>query len=197
MPRNKAARAKSEEGAHDLNDYEKAIKRVASFGTVEEFWQVYGHMARPGEPSIDYHLFRTGVKPVWEDPQNRRGGKLVIKCRKGLGPRYFEAAILAFIGEQFGDLSHDVMGIVLSVRNGEDALAVWTRHADNQEATERIREVLKKSTRVPAFVPIEFKRHEINTGPSGNQGSAPPVWRQHRNDRPQQPSSQAAEGSWR
>ena len=124
---------------------------------------------------------------------------MVIKCRKGLGARYFEAAMLAFIGEQFGDLSSEVMGVVLSVRNGEDALAVWTRNADNTEATERIRDVLKKTTRVPAFVPIEFKRHEINDR-GGNLASAPPVWRQHRDKPPtvtSQLASAPAEGSWR
>jgi translation initiation factor 4E len=196
--RKKEDEAASEPPALDpVVDYEKAIKKVASFSTAEEFWQVYGHMTHPTESAIDYHLFRAGVKPVWEDPANRRGGKLVIKCRKGLGARYFEAAMLAMIGEQFGELGDDVMGIVLSVRNQEDALAVWTRNADDHDATEKIRDVLKKTTRVPAFVPIDFKRHEINDRTSG--AAQPPVWRQRRPHESDRPAGNPAEGggSWR
>ena len=35
---------------------------------VEEFWQYYSYMVRPNDLPItsDYHLFRAGIKPIWE-----------------------------------------------------------------------------------------------------------------------------------
>ena len=35
---------------------------------VEQFWALYGHLARPCEltSSSDYHLFKQGIKPMWE-----------------------------------------------------------------------------------------------------------------------------------
>ena len=30
-------------------------------------------------PSTDLHIFRSGVKPMWEDPGNRLGGKFVVR----------------------------------------------------------------------------------------------------------------------
>lgn len=35
---------------------------------MEEFWQQYSHLTRPNDlpSSINYHLFRDGIAPVWE-----------------------------------------------------------------------------------------------------------------------------------
>lgn len=51
-----------------VEDWAKSLKRVATFHTVEDFWRVYGHMTRPSEmtASTDLHMFREGIKPVWE-----------------------------------------------------------------------------------------------------------------------------------
>ena len=40
---------------------------------IEEFWQHYSHIAKPYElpQSSDYHLFRKGVKPMWEVSRRR------------------------------------------------------------------------------------------------------------------------------
>ncbi len=44
----------------------------------------------------DYHLFRAGVEPMWEDPANKFGGKLVIRLRKGIASRFWENAVSFF-----------------------------------------------------------------------------------------------------
>lgn len=71
-----------------ITNYEAAMKKIATFKTVrgglqklffdsfisfafiqvEEFWAVYSHLRRPSDlPNIsDYHLFKQGVRPVWE-----------------------------------------------------------------------------------------------------------------------------------
>ena len=145
-----------------VEDYEKAIKKIASFSTVEGFWRVYGHVCRPNEVahSTDFHMFREGIKPVWEDPANKRGGKLVVKVKKGLGARYWESLLLAVIGEQFGDFASEVCGVVISIRHNEDVLSLWTRNSDNNDALAKMREILKKSLKLPGFVPIDYKRHD-------------------------------------
>jgi len=57
---------------------------------VEEFWSIYSHLHRPASlPNIcDYHLFKEGVRPVWEDTPN--GGKWIVRLKKGLASRYWE-----------------------------------------------------------------------------------------------------------
>lgn len=111
------------------SDYEKSTVPLASISTVENFWSVYSHLKRPSLlPTVsDYHIFRKGVRPVWEDEANKRGGKWVVRLKKGVADRYWEDLLLAIVGDQFAEASEEVCGAVLSVRSGEDVLNVWTR----------------------------------------------------------------------
>jgi len=84
------------QGASRSKDsYERNIKRVAAFDTVTRFWQVYNHMIRPNDlpNSSDYHLFRQGIRPLWEDEQNKRGGKWIVRLKKGLASRCWEELV--------------------------------------------------------------------------------------------------------
>ena len=48
--------------AHGQAEYEKSIKKIGGFTTVEGFWQMYNHLVRPNDVphTTDYHLFREG-----------------------------------------------------------------------------------------------------------------------------------------
>ena len=111
------------------SDYEKSTIPLVSFSTVEAFWSVYTHLKRPSTlPSVsDYHIFRKGIRPVWEDEENKRGGKWIIRLKKGVADRYWEDLLLIIVGDQFAEAGEEVCGAVLSVRSGEDVLSVWTR----------------------------------------------------------------------
>eukprot|EP01047_Picozoa_sp_COSAG01_P134680 COSAG01_NODE_64843_length_275_cov_0.590909_1_plen_84_part_10 len=80
--------------------------------------------------STDLHLFRSGIKPMWEDEGNRYGGKVVVRVRKGLAARYWEDVCCAVVGEQFG-VGDEICGAVLSLRFQEDILSIWSRSASN------------------------------------------------------------------
>ncbi|KAL8870399.1 MAG: hypothetical protein Q9174_003552, partial [Haloplaca sp. 1 TL-2023] len=115
--------------AAKFQDYEKSTVPLAQFSSVESFWTVYSYLKRPSTlPSVsDYHLFKKGIRPVWEDEENRRGGKWIVRLKKGVSDRYWEDLLLAIIGDQFAEAGEEVCGAVLSVRSGEDVLSVWTR----------------------------------------------------------------------
>ena len=59
---------------------------------VEQFWAYYCHLARPCElPShCDIHLFKLGIKPMWEDDANKNGGKWMVRLKKGIASRCWE-----------------------------------------------------------------------------------------------------------
>lgn len=112
-----------------FSDYEKSTIRLASISTVESFWTIYTHLKRPSSlPTVsDYHIFKDGIRPVWEDEANKRGGKWIIRLKKGVADRYWEDLLLAIVGDQFLEAGEEVCGAVLSVRSGEDVLSVWTK----------------------------------------------------------------------
>ena len=43
-------------------------KKLATFRTVEGFWEYYSHLVRPNElpVAVDYQCFREGIVPLWE-----------------------------------------------------------------------------------------------------------------------------------
>lgn len=108
--------------------YEDTVHGLAEVATAEQFWSVYGHLNRPStlSPVSDYHLFKKGVRPIWEDDENRKGGKWIVRLKKGVADRYWESLMLALVGDQFGEAGEEICGVVVSVRNGEDIISIWT-----------------------------------------------------------------------
>lgn len=51
-----------------IQSYDQNLKLVGRFASVEQFWSLYSHLVRPSEltTSTDFHLFKVGIKPMWE-----------------------------------------------------------------------------------------------------------------------------------
>ena len=115
--------------AHGYIEYENTLHAISTVQTAEDFWEIYSHLKRPSSLPVvsDYHLFKKDIRPIWEDEVNRKGGKWVVRMKKGVADRYWEDLLLSLVGDQFGDATDEVCGAVLSMRNGEDILSIWTR----------------------------------------------------------------------
>lgn len=112
------------------SDYEKSTKPLCRMSTAQEFWRVFRHLNRPSDlPTVsDYHFFKEGIRPVWEDDENKRGGKWIMRLKKGVADRYWEELLMALVGDQFFEAADEVCGFVLSVRSGEDVFSIWTKN---------------------------------------------------------------------
>ncbi|KFV03310.1 Eukaryotic translation initiation factor 4E, partial [Pterocles gutturalis] len=60
------------------------LRLVTKFSTVEDFWALYSHiqLASKLTSGCDYSLFKDGIEPMWEDSQNKRGGRWLITLAK-------------------------------------------------------------------------------------------------------------------
>lgn len=104
-----------------------------------------------------------------------------MRLKKGVADRYWEALMLALIGDQFHDAGVEICGAVVSVRNGEDIISIWT--ASKEGKMIRIRQVstqfhdlsslqkflankssyrdtFRKILQLPANTKIDWKVHE-------------------------------------
>ncbi|RAL09185.1 eukaryotic translation initiation factor 4E [Aspergillus homomorphus CBS 101889] len=142
------------------SDYEKSTVPLAAISSVESFWSIYSHLKRPSLlPTVsDYHIFKKGIRPVWEDDANKSGGKWVVRLKKGVADRYWEDLLLAMIGDQFAEAGDEVCGAVLSVRSGEDVLNVWTRIDGGRNI--KIRETIKRLLNFPSDTNLVWKSHD-------------------------------------
>lgn len=160
-----AAAAAEEQKQETVHPYENSIKPINTVHTVEEFWATYNYLRRPNDLSstTDYHCFREGVKPTWEDPANAKGGKWIVRLPKGLASRYWEEVVLALIGGQFpGVPEGEITGLVISIRYSEDILGIWNGNAADRDMVERLRDAIKKVLQLPAhaYASMEYKPHQ-------------------------------------
>ncbi|KAK0615905.1 translation initiation factor eIF 4e-like domain-containing protein [Bombardia bombarda] len=146
--------------ANGFIEYEKTLHPIATCDTVEEFFAVYERLRRSSALPLvsDYHLFKKGIRPIWEDDENKHGGKWIVRLRKGVADRYWEDLLFAIIGDQFYEAGDEICGAVLSVRNGEDILSIWAR-ADGQRVL-KIRETMRRTLAFPPDTKLEWKSHD-------------------------------------
>ncbi|XP_066252529.1 androgen-dependent TFPI-regulating protein-like isoform X2 [Euwallacea similis] len=66
----------------DSQNYSQALRLIGQVGTVEQWWALYSHIIRLSDIPAhrDLQLFKKGIKPMWEDPSNKKGGKWVLQC---------------------------------------------------------------------------------------------------------------------
>ena len=140
--------------------YDQNLKQIGSFASVESFWALYSHVVRANELGSysDFHLFKEGIKPMWEDDANKEGGKWIVRLKKGLAARCWENLILAILGEQFM-VGEEICGAVISIRLHEDIISVWNRSAQDQATTVRIRDTLRRVLNLPLNTIMEYKTH--------------------------------------
>uniref|UniRef100_A0A0C9S883 eIF-4F 25 kDa subunit n=1 Tax=Wollemia nobilis TaxID=56998 RepID=A0A0C9S883_9CONI len=114
-----------------------SLRPVYTFGTVEDFWCLYNNILQPSRlvPGSDFHCFKDGIEPKWEDPKCANGGKWTVSNTRGkpIIDTLWLHTVLAMIGEQF-DEGDDICGAVVSVRARQEKLALWTKNAADEDA---------------------------------------------------------------
>ncbi|ODV93136.1 hypothetical protein PACTADRAFT_51766 [Pachysolen tannophilus NRRL Y-2460] len=148
------------------------LRPVITFDTVEEFWAIYNSIPKASELPVksDYHLFKEGIKPEWEDELNSKGGKWSFQFKKPDDINdLWTRSLLSVIGETIEeDDSDEVNGIVLNIRKGFIRIGLWTRTCDENTLLP-IGEKLKKVLKLTDDMKLEFASHQA----SNIRGSKP------------------------
>lgn len=130
--------------------------------SVKEFYQHWNNIPVADLKLRDsIHLFHLGVKPLWEDPRNARGGAYYFRISKELAPDFWHEICLLAVGDVLQGavetkrecklISHsrhvslismlirvlaafndDICGISYSVRWNAVQIAIWNRDAENE-----------------------------------------------------------------
>ncbi len=69
--------------------WEENLRVVSEFWTVEDFWSIFNHIKSASElrTGCSYFVFKDGIKPMWEDPINRPGGRWLVSFDKRYRPQ--------------------------------------------------------------------------------------------------------------
>nr|KAG5710176.1 hypothetical protein BaRGS_006695 [Batillaria attramentaria] len=116
------------------------LRLVTTFDTVEDFWALYNHIQKASKipTGCDYSVFKDGIQPMWEDEQNKRGGRWLVNLNKQQRhsdlDNFWLETLLCLIGEAFDDQSDQICGAVVNIRNKGDKLGLWTRDSNRSDA---------------------------------------------------------------
>ncbi|KAI8091421.1 translation initiation factor eIF 4e-like domain-containing protein [Gilbertella persicaria] len=139
------------------------LKEIINIDTVEDFWSAFNNIAKVNHlaPNSNYHLFKQGVRPEWEDEANAEGGKFGIQFPKNKAGEaineYWMYLLLAVIGEQFP--SDEVCGAVISVRKSFYRIALWVKSSDDEEKVNKISQQIRDLLSLSDEIPVEFTPH--------------------------------------
>jgi len=158
----------------DKKEYENQVKKIAEFDTIEDFWAIFQHLRKPDscKPGIEFQLFKEPVKPLWEDENNKNGGRMSLKLRKGYTTIIWEEMIFAMIGDVLPDNVKDAInGIIVTSRKEYNTLQIWINHFD-VKIRGQIESCLRDLLQMPTEIGFEYKqffRNKNNWNEKKNQ----------------------------
>jgi hypothetical protein len=93
---------KSAHGKMTEEEYNKMLQPLGTFSTIKTFWEYWSNiMETKNFPDAStLYLFKEGIRPMWEDPQNIHGGKLQAMLPKTVSHQVWSDLVLSAIGEQ-------------------------------------------------------------------------------------------------
>ncbi|KAI0360378.1 translation initiation factor eIF4e [Trametes cingulata] len=134
--------------APDTDEYEAGLTVIGEFDTVESFCRYFNWLKPPSklERNSNYHLFKSGIKPMWEDEANANGGKWVLTMKNNpqLLDRCWSWLAMALVGEDL-DEGDEICGAVVSLRSKVDRIQLWTR---SKEDVEKINGIARKMVKL-------------------------------------------------
>ena len=143
--------------------WEENLKQIHTFGTVEDFWCLFNNVVAPTKLTMNsnFHIFKKGVLPMWEDETNKKGGKWVLsipKQRRKSVDLWWMYIVLIMIGENFDDAG-DVCGAVVSLRKSQDRIALWTKTAVNEPLQMSIGAKIRAGLELPRALQLKYQSH--------------------------------------
>eukprot|EP01065_Artemidia_motanka_P046762 TRINITY_DN7167_c0_g1_i1.p1 TRINITY_DN7167_c0_g1~~TRINITY_DN7167_c0_g1_i1.p1 ORF type:complete len:933 (+),score=117.30 TRINITY_DN7167_c0_g1_i1:94-2892(+) len=110
---------------------EQRLEEMGQCCTTKEFWALFDSLPLSAVPAQSaLHLFRTGIRPTWEDEHNANGGHFRFVVKDDAHPsRLWLKLALAVVGRQLGAAEH-VCGIAVTNRDFGTMLSLWIDSTD-------------------------------------------------------------------
>eukprot|EP00127_Corallochytrium_limacisporum_P003071 Clim_evm27s145 gene=Clim_evmTU27s145 len=162
------------------DDQADALDPMGHFGTLQEFRQVLNANAEElvafddMQDRRNIRMFRKGVAPLKEDPQNLLGGEWLVMIRRSTREQFkplYLRMLITILSEEF-NFAHIINGVVINLRPTYDSISIWTRKRFDMKhlnvTKQHIRDVLghdEDSLYVKWFTHIQSPRATPTSSP--------------------------------
>jgi len=160
------------DAAHPSTTYENRLTLMyEEIHDIKEFYQIYNHTPCENLRQRDsFHLFKRGVKPVWEDARNVRGGSWTFRVPKEKSTEFWMLVQVIAVGEGFDDVvgkGDDICGLSLTTRFTSNLISIWNRDGENQKSIQGILDVVLEELPEhlkPKQSSYYYKKHSEHAG---------------------------------
>lgn len=144
------------------NNWIENIKEIGTLSSLEDFWGIYNNIIKTSSLSYgsNYYLFKDGIKPMWEDPSNKNGGKWSIQFKKNINidlDNIWLIIMLHSLGNIFCDDTNnyntEITGLIINIRKYQDKINIWLQNKNNTITINYIGNIIKNI--IKEYCPIQ------------------------------------------
>ena len=138
------------------SEYNKNIIMIGETSSIENFWTIFQHLKSPKYliPNISYHIFKKGIKPLWEDKNNKNGGKFSIEYKKEYSWLPFEEILFGLLTKKI-PFYDEINGFILVSKKLKHSIQIWVKFMKEEKRNlfeAQIREYLQ----IPSKIFIDY-----------------------------------------
>jgi translation initiation factor 4E len=114
---------------------------IFSFSTPEEFWTVNEVILSKSKMLLNgmFFIMKQGIKPMWEDSKNSKGGCVSWKLEKPDVPSAWENMAALFVTKDLGDFNKFIpTGISISPKKNNNIIKLWVANEISQYELEHL-----------------------------------------------------------
>lgn len=147
----------------DTEEFKKNLQQLTTYNSLQDFyvsWERTETRVAPDDQAT-YFVFKEGIEPLWEDPNNIEGGQWVILVQAKPANLqktmiWWNALVAGMILGNFG-CEDDICGASLSLRGWGHMITLWNRNSEDKKAIESVASHLKALFLLPK---VPYQKHQ-------------------------------------
>ncbi|KAF9764178.1 Eukaryotic translation initiation factor 4E type 2 [Nosema granulosis] len=139
--------------------YEQDFKRICTIDSTGNVLYLLKHLKDFNSMNHNFYInvFREGISPVWEDPNNRNGCNWSLVLRKEVSQRYFEKLLVCLCTGYFK--TFEPTGIVGTNKDNRFKLSIWSKNVPLQTEYATVIAEIKAALDIQYNISFQFKSH--------------------------------------
>jgi len=132
---------------HDKDNWKiDGFKNIYDIKNIGDFWQLFNNWDKMGGINQKhYFLMEKNTTPIWEDPENKKGGCWSYKVHENQSQELWEDLSLYLVSEKLSKNPNDITGISICLKkNNYSVIKIWNRNSKENSLVLLNETILKK-----------------------------------------------------
>jgi len=132
---------------HDKDNWKvTGFKKFYDIASVEDFWQLYNNWDKIGNVNQKhYFLMQKNISPIWEDPENKKGGCWSFKVHENQSQELWDDLSTYLVTENLTAKKNSITGLSICLKkNNYSVVKIWNKNSKENSLSLLNENILKK-----------------------------------------------------